>query len=198
MKLKTDEFAPTGTDPEGEAGITSVGDLLRREHVLGRRAHRACRGAARPCYLHGGSPARRGCGERSADTVEPSGVTAEFNGDAEFPPIEQGNPGSAGPTAALVVLLSSSGRWWRFVAIPIALAIVAVATAPVPAHRRRIHRRHRDHAVVSCRRSGSASGSTTRSSSSRALPATTHEQLTGGSQLQRLALRQGAQRCSPG
>ena len=39
------------------------------------------------------------------DTVERAGVTAEFNGDAEFPPIEQGTQELLGLLAALIVLL---------------------------------------------------------------------------------------------
>ena len=39
------------------------------------------------------------------ETVEPAGVTAEFNGDAEFPPIEQGTQELLGLLAALIVLL---------------------------------------------------------------------------------------------
>ena len=62
------------------------------------------------------------------DTVEPAGVTAEFNGDAEFPPIEQGIQEVLGLLAALVVLLLVF-RALVSAAIPIALAIVAVATA---------------------------------------------------------------------
>jgi RND superfamily putative drug exporter len=60
--------------------------------------------------------------------VEPSGITAEFNGDAEFPPIEQGTQELLGLLAAILVLLVV---FRTFVAslIPIVLAITAVATA---------------------------------------------------------------------
>ena len=63
-----------------------------------------------------------------ATTVEPAGVTAEFNGDAEFPPIEQGTQELLGFLAAFIVLLLVF-RTFVATAIPIALALVAVGTA---------------------------------------------------------------------
>jgi RND superfamily putative drug exporter len=62
------------------------------------------------------------------EAVEPVGVTVEYNGEAEFPPIEQGVSELLGILAALVVLLIV---FRTFVAafIPIMLAIVALATA---------------------------------------------------------------------
>ncbi len=62
------------------------------------------------------------------ETVAPAGVEAEFNGDAEFPPIEQGPQELLGLFAALIVLLVV----FRTVVagmIPIALALTALATA---------------------------------------------------------------------
>ncbi len=62
------------------------------------------------------------------DGVESAGVTAEFNGDAEFPPIEQGTQELLGFLAAFIVLLLVF-RTFVATAIPIALALFAVATA---------------------------------------------------------------------
>ena len=62
------------------------------------------------------------------NTVAPAGVTAEFNGDAEFPPIEQGTQEILGLLAALLVLLIVF-RTFVASAIPIALAITAVLSA---------------------------------------------------------------------
>ncbi len=62
------------------------------------------------------------------EAVEPAGVTTEFNGDAEFPPIEQGTQELLGLLAALIVLLVVF-RTFVATLIPIALAIVALATA---------------------------------------------------------------------
>jgi RND superfamily putative drug exporter len=60
--------------------------------------------------------------------VEPAGVTVEYNGEAEFPPVEQGTSEALGLLAAIIVLLIV----FRTVVaslIPIALAITAVASA---------------------------------------------------------------------
>ena len=62
------------------------------------------------------------------DTVERAGVTAEFNGDAEFPPIEQGTQELLGLLAALIVMLIVF-RTFVASSIPLGLAIVAVGTA---------------------------------------------------------------------
>ena len=60
--------------------------------------------------------------------VAPAGVTVEYNGDAEFPPIEQGTQELLGLLAALIVLLVVF-RTLVATAIPLALAIVALMTA---------------------------------------------------------------------
>jgi RND superfamily putative drug exporter len=62
------------------------------------------------------------------ETVEPAGVTVEFNGDAEFPPLEQGASEGLGLLAAVIVLLFVF-RTFVAMLIPIALAIVALITA---------------------------------------------------------------------
>ena len=62
------------------------------------------------------------------ETVEPAGVTAEFNGDAEFPPIEQGTQELLGLLAALIVLMIVF-RTFVATMIPIGLALAALATA---------------------------------------------------------------------
>src|SRR6187200_2720995 len=66
--------------------------------------------------------------EAVREAMDPVGVTVEYNGEAEFPPIEQGVSELLGILAALVVLLIV---FRTFVAafIPIMLAIVALATA---------------------------------------------------------------------
>ena len=62
------------------------------------------------------------------NTVEPAGVTVEYNGEAEFPPIQQGTQELLGLLAALVVLLIVF-RSFVAMLIPIALALVALLTA---------------------------------------------------------------------
>jgi len=66
--------------------------------------------------------------EAVRETVEPAGVTAEFNGEAEFPPVEQGTQELLGLLAAIFVLLVVF-RTFVAALIPIALAIVAVMGA---------------------------------------------------------------------
>ena len=60
--------------------------------------------------------------------VEPAGVTVEYNGDAEFPPIKQGPQELLGLLAALIVLCVVF-RTFVATMIPIFLALTALATA---------------------------------------------------------------------
>ncbi|MFN8224428.1 MAG: MMPL family transporter [Gaiellales bacterium] len=60
--------------------------------------------------------------------VAPAGVTVEYNGEAEFPPLEQGTSELLGLLAAVIVLLIVF-RTFVAMLIPIVLAIVALATA---------------------------------------------------------------------
>jgi RND superfamily putative drug exporter len=66
--------------------------------------------------------------EAVREAMEPVGVTVEYNGEAEFPPIEQGVSELLGILAALIVLLIVF-RTLVAAFIPIMLAIVALATA---------------------------------------------------------------------
>jgi putative drug exporter of the RND superfamily len=123
-KLKTQEFKPT----EDEAGIESVGDPFGENTFSddGRIAYaeaqfdRIIFEEDREAVLNVEDTVR--------ETVAPAGVTAEFNGDAEFPPIEQGTQELLGLLAALIVLLIVF-RTIVAAAIPIALALTAVASA---------------------------------------------------------------------
>jgi RND superfamily putative drug exporter len=127
-KLKTDEFAPTGKDPEGKAGIESVGNPFSADTFSddGRIAYAEAQ-FDRVIYEEDRESVVAVQDEVRA-TVESAGVTAEFNGDAEFPPIEQGTQELLGLLAALIVLLIVF-RTFTAAAIPIALALTAVATA---------------------------------------------------------------------
>src|SRR5919106_322035 len=123
-KLESPAFKPT----EDEAGIESVGDPFAEETLSddGRIAYaeaqfdRVIFEADREAVLAVQDEVR--------ETVEPAGVVAEFNGDAEFPPIEQGTQELLGLLAALVVLLLVF-RTFVATTIPLALALTAVATA---------------------------------------------------------------------
>jgi RND superfamily putative drug exporter len=123
-KLKTSEFKPT----EDKAGVESVGDPFDENTFSddGRIAYaeaqfdRVIYEEDRESVLAVQDTVRQ--------TVEPAGVTAEFNGDAEFPPIEQGTQELLGLLAALIVLLIVF-RTAVATSMPIALAISAVASA---------------------------------------------------------------------
>ena len=62
------------------------------------------------------------------EAVAPVGVTVEFNGDAEFPPLEQGTSEALGLLAAIIVLLVVF-RTFVAAIIPIFLALAALGTA---------------------------------------------------------------------
>jgi putative drug exporter of the RND superfamily len=127
-RLQTDEFAPTGTDPDGEAGITSVGDPFDPATVSddGRIAYAEAQ-FDRVIYEED-RDAVVAVQDAVRETVEPAGVQVEFNGDAEFPPIEQGTQELLGLLAALIVLMIVF-RTFVATMIPIALALTAVGTA---------------------------------------------------------------------
>ena len=100
-RLQTDEFAPT----EDKAGIESVGDPFSDDTFSddGRIAYAEAQ-FDRVIYDKD-REAVVAVQDAVRETVEPAGVTVEFNGDAEFPPIEQGTQELLGLLAALIVLL---------------------------------------------------------------------------------------------
>ncbi|MBA3401544.1 MAG: MMPL family transporter, partial [Actinobacteria bacterium] len=122
--LRSAEFKPT----EDKAGLTSVGNPFGERTLSddGRIAYaeaqfdRVIFEESRESVV-AVQDAVRG-------TVEPAGVTVEYNGAAEFPPIEQGTSELLGLLAAIIVLLVVF-RTFVAMLIPIALAIVALATA---------------------------------------------------------------------
>jgi RND superfamily putative drug exporter len=123
-KLKTPEFAPT----EDEAGVESVGNPFSEDTFSddGRIAYAEAQFDR--IIFEEDREAVVTVQETVRETVEPAGVTAEFNGDAEFPPIEQGTQELLGLLAALIVLLIVF-RTFVATTIPIALAISAVLSA---------------------------------------------------------------------
>jgi RND superfamily putative drug exporter len=123
-RLKSSEFAPT----DGEAGVESVSNPFSKNTLSddGRIAYsevqfdQTIETADRDAVVAVEDAVR--------ETVEPTGVTVEYNGEAEFPPVEQGTSETLGLLAAIVVLLIVF-RTFVAMLIPIALAITAVATA---------------------------------------------------------------------
>src|SRR6266545_1463608 len=123
-RLRSPEFKPT----DDKAGIESVGDPFSEDTVSddGRIAYaeaqfdRVIYDKDREAVLAVEDEVRR--------TVEPAGVEAEFNGDAEFPPIEQGTQELLGLLAALLVLIVVF-RTFVAIALPIVLALTALLSA---------------------------------------------------------------------
>jgi RND superfamily putative drug exporter len=122
--LKSPEFKPKGD----KAGVESVGDPFSEDTVSddGRIAYteaqfdQTIETEDRDEVVAVEDAVRK--------TVEPAGVTAEFNGEAEFPPVEQGTSEALGLLAAIIVLLLVF-RTFVAMIIPIMLAITALATA---------------------------------------------------------------------
>jgi len=122
--LQTPEFAPG----DGKAGIESVGDPFS-ERTFSKNGRIAYAEAQFSETIETEDrPQVVAVQDKVREIVEPAGVTAEFNGDAEFPPIEQGPQEALGLLAALIVLLVVF-RTFTAAAIPIGLALVAVGTA---------------------------------------------------------------------
>ena len=123
-KLKTSEFKPQN----GKVGIESVGNPF---------SDATFSDSGRIAYAEAQFSDEIKTADRSQvvavenavrDTVEPAGVTAEFNGEAESPPIQQGIQELLGFLAAFIVLMIVF-RTFVATSIPIALAILAVGTA---------------------------------------------------------------------
>src|SRR5215218_1360861 len=123
-KLKTSEFQPA----EDRAGIESVGHPFADGTISddGRIAYTEAQ-FDRIIYDKDRS-AVVAVEDSVRESVRPAGITTEFNGDAEFPPIEQGTQELLGLLAALIVLLIVF-RTFVATAIPIVLALTAVGTA---------------------------------------------------------------------
>ena len=123
-RIKSAEFKPT----EDRAGLVSVGDPFDEATFSedGRIAYAEAQ--FDQTIEEEDRDAVVAVQDAVRETVEPAGVTAEFNGDAEWPPVEQGTSEILGLLAAILVLLVVF-RTFSAMLIPIALAITAVATA---------------------------------------------------------------------
>jgi RND superfamily putative drug exporter len=123
-RLMSPEFEPT----DDRAGLVSVGDPFTERTFSedGRIAY------AEAQFDQAIVPEDRDAvvavQDAVRETVEPVGVTVEYNGEAEFPPVEQGTQEALGLLAAILVLIVVF-RTFVAMLIPIALAITAVATA---------------------------------------------------------------------
>ena len=123
-KLKSPEFKPT----KDKAGIDSVADPFDPNTFSddGRIAYAEAQ-FDRVVYAKDRDSVVA-VEDAVREAVAPVGVTVEYNGDAEFPPIEQGPQELLGLFAALIVLLVVF-RTFTAMAIPILLALTALGTA---------------------------------------------------------------------
>jgi RND superfamily putative drug exporter len=123
-ELRSREFKPT----EDKAGLDSVKDPFKKDTFSddGRIAYSEAQ-FDRVIY-DDDRDSVVGVEDAVRQTVGPTGVTVEYNGEAEFPPVEQGTSETLGLLAAIIVLLIVF-RTFSATMIPIALAITAVATA---------------------------------------------------------------------
>src|SRR5215216_1523776 len=123
-RLESPEFAPT----DDKAGLDSVGDPFSKETFSddGRIAYTEAQ--FNETIEDKDRDAVVAVQDAVREIVEPAGVTAEFNGEAEFPPVEQGTSESLGLLAAIIVLLIVF-RTFTAMLIPIALALSALVTA---------------------------------------------------------------------
>jgi putative drug exporter of the RND superfamily len=122
--LNTPRFAPR----DGDAGLESVGDPFSDETFSddGRIAYAEAQ--FNETIEDEDRDAVVAVQDAVRDTVEPAGVTVEYNGEAEFPPVEQGTSEALGLLAAIIVLLIVF-RTFTAMLIPIALALSALMTA---------------------------------------------------------------------
>jgi RND superfamily putative drug exporter len=123
-RLKSREFAPT----DDKAGLESVGDPFSEDTFSddGRIAYAEAQ-FDRVIYDEDREPVVA-VQDAVRETVEPVGVTVEYNGDAEFPPLEQGTSEALGLLVAIIVLILVF-RTFVAMLIPIALALAALGTA---------------------------------------------------------------------
>ncbi|HKB19432.1 MAG TPA: MMPL family transporter [Gaiellaceae bacterium] len=122
--LKTKQFKAT----KDKAGIESVGDPFSKDTFSdsGRIAYAEAQ--FNKVIYDKDRSAVVDVEDAVRQKVEPAGVTVEYNGEAEFPPIQQGVQELLGLMAALIVLLIVF-RTFVAASIPIALALTALAGA---------------------------------------------------------------------
>ena len=123
-RLRSSEFAPKNED----AGLVSVGEPFSGTTFSDDRRIAYTEAQFSETIEDEDRDAVVAVQEAVRETVEPAGVTVEYNGEAEMPPVEQGTSEMLGLLAAILVLLLVF-RTFVAMIIPIALAITAVATA---------------------------------------------------------------------
>jgi RND superfamily putative drug exporter len=123
-RLASPEFAPR----DGQTGVVSVGDPFNKRTFSADRRIAYAEAQFDQAIEGDDRPAVVAVEDAVRETVQPAGVSADFNGDAEWPPPEQGASELIGLLVAILVLLLVF-RTFVAMIIPIALALTAVATA---------------------------------------------------------------------
>jgi RND superfamily putative drug exporter len=123
-QLKTREFKPAA----GKAGIESVGDPFSKQTFSDNGRIAYAEAQFDQTIEDKDRDAVVAVEDAVRQRVTPAGVTVEYNGEAEFPPIEQGTSEALGLLAAMIVLLIVF-RTFTAMLVPIALAITALVTA---------------------------------------------------------------------
>ena len=123
-RIASEEFAPT----EDTAGVEEVGDPFSEDTVSDDARIAYAEAQFDRVIFDEDRDAVVAVQDAVREAVAPVGVTVEFNGDAEFPPLEQGASEALGLLAAIIVLLVVF-RTFVAAIIPIALALAALGTA---------------------------------------------------------------------
>jgi putative drug exporter of the RND superfamily len=123
-QLKSPEFKPR----DGKAGLESVGNPFSKDTFSDDRRIAYAEAQFNETIEDKDRDEVVAVEDAVRKTVEPAGVQVEYNGEAEFPPVEQGTSESLGLLAAIIVLLIVF-RTFTAMLIPIALAISALVTA---------------------------------------------------------------------
>jgi RND superfamily putative drug exporter len=123
-RLESSEFAPA----EDKAGLSSVGDPFSDQSFSDNGRIAYAEAQFDRVIMEGEREEVVAVQDAVRETVEPAGITVEFNGEAEFPPVEQGTSEILGLLAAIIVLLLVF-RTFVAMIIPVMLAIAALATA---------------------------------------------------------------------
>jgi RND superfamily putative drug exporter len=122
--IQTSQFKPTAD----KAGIESVGDPFSADTFSDNGRIAYAEAQFDQTIEDKDRDAVVAVEDAVRNTVAPAGVTVEYNGEAEFPPIQQGTSEILGLLAAIIVLIFVF-RTFVAMIIPIALALVALATA---------------------------------------------------------------------
>jgi len=127
-KAMADLRSPTFKPRDGKVGLTSVADPFseRTFSKSGRIAYAEAQ--FNDTITDKDRPQVVAVQDAVRQAVEPVGVTVEYNGEAEVPPLKQGASEALGLLAAIIVLLFVF-RTFVAMLIPIALALVALLTA---------------------------------------------------------------------